>query len=165
MHRRTFVQAPALSAICAGPRTPAMGAASTGPASAGASAGASTGASAAASTGEPAGASAGPVAFTIEGRVKPGREAEFLDLLHPVLDAMRHEPTFIDAVLHQDPADPTRFLLYETWADLDDVRDVQLHRPYRQAFAERLPELLAAERVIGVWRPLRTDRAACQGPR
>ena len=136
MHRRTFIQATAVCAIGAGVGTPAMGAASTA-------------------------ASTGPVAFTIEGRVKPGREAEFLDLLHPVLDAMRHEETFIDAVLHRDPADPSRFLLYETWADLDDVRDVQLHRPYRRAFAERLPELLAAERIIGIWQPLRSDRAGC----
>ena len=28
--------------------------------------------------------------------VKPGYEAEFLRLLQPVLDAMRHEPTFIN---------------------------------------------------------------------
>jgi len=37
--------------------------------------------------------------------VKPGHEEEFLRLLAPVLDAMRHEPTFINAALHQDPAD------------------------------------------------------------
>lgn len=102
----------------------------------------------------------GPVVFVIEGRVRPGCEAEFLGLLHPVLDVMRNEPTFINATLHRDPADPTRFLLYETWADLDDVVQVQLARPYRQAFAERLPELLAGERTIGVWQPLRSDPAA-----
>lgn len=129
MHRRTCSASPA-------------------PAASGAQSGAAPGA-----------ASPAPVAFTIEIRVRPGREAEFLDLLHPVLDAMRHEPTFVNAVLHRDPEDPARFLLYETWADLDDVRDVQLHRPYRRAYAEDLPDLLAAERVIGVWRPLRSDPA------
>ena len=43
--------------------------------------------------------------------VKPGHEPEFLRLLSPVLDAMRHEPSFINAALHREPADPTRFML------------------------------------------------------
>ena len=102
------------------------------------------------------------VAFTIECRVKPGFEAEFLELLTPVLDAMRDEATFINSVLHRDPDDPTRFLIYETWADLDDVVGVQIQRPYRTAYTQRLPEILSAERVIGIWRPLRADFA--RGP-
>jgi quinol monooxygenase YgiN len=132
MQRRTFLQSAAVSGIAAQPAAKAIAAGSPG-----------------------------PVAFTIEIRVKPGAAAEFLELLHPVLDAMRHEASFINAVLHRDPEDPTRFFLYETWADLDDVVQVQLHRPYRQAYTERLPALLAAERVIGVWQPIRIDPARC----
>jgi quinol monooxygenase YgiN len=90
-------------------------------------------------------------------RVKPGRQAEFLDLLAPVLDAMRHEATFINAILHSDPEDPTRFLLYETWADRTDLIEVQMRRPYRDAYWARLPELLAAPREVGVWTPMRAD--------
>ncbi|QYU69879.1 antibiotic biosynthesis monooxygenase [Leptolyngbya sp. 15MV] len=90
-------------------------------------------------------------------RGKPGREAEFPDLLAPVLDAMRHEPTFINAILHRDPEDPTRFLLYETWADRTDLVEVQMRRPYRNAYWARLPELLAAPREVGVWTPIRAD--------
>jgi quinol monooxygenase YgiN len=100
-----------------------------------------------------------PVAFTVTLHVKPGREDAFLRLLTPVLDAMRHEATFINAVLHRDPEDPTRFMLYETWADLDDVVEVQLKRAYRRAYHEALPKLLRAERGIGVWQPIRTDFA------
>ncbi|MFL5335843.1 MAG: putative quinol monooxygenase [Geminicoccaceae bacterium] len=65
--------------------------------------------------------------------LKPGHEEEFLRLLGPVLDAMRHEPTFVNAALHQDPEDPTRFMLYETWADRADLVEVQMKRPYRGA--------------------------------
>src|SRR4030095_17061076 len=72
------------------------------------------------------------IVFIVSLHVKPGCEAELLGLLMPVLDAMRHEPTFINAVLHRDPPDPTRFMLYQTWADLDDV--AQIHREYRQAY-------------------------------
>src|ERR1700754_1209947 len=37
---------------------------------------------------------------------KPETCDEFLQLLAPVLDDMRHEPTFISAVLHRSPEDP-----------------------------------------------------------
>lgn len=97
------------------------------------------------------------VTFIVTLALKPGCEEEFLDLLTPVLDAMRHEPTFINAVLHQDPEDPSRFMLYETWADLDDVVQVQMHRDYRKAYWERLPDLLREPRQIQTWTPMRRD--------
>ncbi len=99
----------------------------------------------------------GTVVFIVTLALKPGCEEEFLDLLMPVLDAMRHEATFINAALHQDPEDPARFMLYETWADYDDVAEVQIHREYRQAYWARLPELLREPRTVQTWRPLRRD--------
>jgi len=99
------------------------------------------------------------VTFVITLLLKPGCERAFLDLLAPVLDAMRHEPTFIDAVLHRDPENPQRFMLYETWAGLEDVVQVQMHRDYRQAYWDRLPALLAEERKVQVWKPMRGDFA------
>jgi quinol monooxygenase YgiN len=43
-------------------------------------------------------------------QVKPDLQDEFMALLTPVLDAMRHETTFISAVLHRSRADPTSFM-------------------------------------------------------
>lgn len=100
-----------------------------------------------------------PVTAVLVLRVKPGREAAFLALLAPVLDAMRREATFVNAILHRDPEDPGRFLLYETWADRQDLVEVQMRRPYRDAYWAGLPELLAAPREIAVWTPLRADFA------
>lgn len=48
---------------------------------------------------------ASPIAFVVTLHVRPAFEEEFLGLLGPVLDAMQHEATFINAVLHRDPAD------------------------------------------------------------
>ncbi|WP_431856294.1 putative quinol monooxygenase [Azospirillum sp.] len=98
-------------------------------------------------------------AFIVSLHVKPGREEEFLALLTPVLDAMRHEATFVNAVLHRDPADPARFMLYETWTDVDDVVTVQMKRDYRRAYEARLPDLLREPRQAQVWQPLRSDAA------
>ena len=112
---------------------------------------------AAAATGAMAQPSGSPVTVVLVLRVRPGREEEFLTLLLPVLDAMRHEPTFINAVLHRDPEDPLRFMLYETWGDLTDLVEVQMRRSYREAYWAALPGLLSAPREVHLWQPLRAD--------
>jgi quinol monooxygenase YgiN len=71
---------------------------------------------------------------------------------------LRAEATFREASLHEDPEDASRFMLYETWEDHEEVLNVQLHRPYRQAYHEALPDLLAEPRDVSMWRPLRADR-------
>ena len=98
------------------------------------------------------------VTYLIKFHVVPERRDQFLGLLEGVLDAMRAEPTFHEAILHRDPASEYRFTLYETWESHEDVVSVQLHRPYRRAFHEALPALLERERDITVWEPLRADR-------
>jgi quinol monooxygenase YgiN len=102
----------------------------------------------------------GAVTFVVSLRVVPGREAAFLALLEPVLDAMRHEATFINAVLHRDPEDPAHFMIYETWADFGDVANVQIHRDYRKAYLSALDDLLREPRQISVWHPVRADFAS-----
>lgn len=101
---------------------------------------------------------AGPALVVVVSlNVRPGCEEEFLGLLAPVMDAMRHEPSFINAALHRDPGDPARFMLYETWADRDDLIEVQMRRDYRRAYEARLPELLREPRQVQIWHPLRGD--------
>lgn len=99
-----------------------------------------------------------PVTYLIRFNVVPDQRERFLTLLEGVLDAMRSEPMFHQAILHRDPENDTRFMLYETWEDHDDVLTVQLHRPYRRAWHEALPDLLAEPRDISIWHPLRADR-------
>lgn len=99
------------------------------------------------------------VTYLIEFAIRPSERERFLDLLNGVLDAMRHEPMFHQAVLHADPADENRMMLYETWEDHDDVLEVQVKRPYREAWHAALPELIEGERKISVWRPVRSDRS------
>jgi quinol monooxygenase YgiN len=108
-------------------------------------------------------ASPEPFTVLITLQVKPGREAEFLGLLAPVLNAMRHEPSFLNAILHRDPGDPCRFLLYETWTDRRDLVEVQMQRPYRAAYEARLPALLERPRQVEVWQALRADFAFRSG--
>ena len=104
------------------------------------------------------------IVYIVRLDVRPEQIDRFLVLLDGVLDAMRHEENFREAVLHRDPETPHRFMLYEAWADHDDVLQVQLHRPYRQAYHDALPGLLASPREVSVWRPIRADRAGAIVP-
>lgn len=98
------------------------------------------------------------VTYLIKFHVVPEQSIRFLELLTGVLDAMRYEPMFHEAVLHRDPQSEHCFMLYETWEDHEDVLNVQLHRPYRKAWHDALPTLLLKDRDISVWEPMRADR-------
>jgi (4S)-4-hydroxy-5-phosphonooxypentane-2,3-dione isomerase len=98
------------------------------------------------------------VTYLIKFQVVPEQTTRFLDLLTRVLDAMREEPMFHEAVLHRDPQSEHRFMLYETWENHDDVLNAQVHRPYRRAWHDALPTLLQGERDVTVWEPIRADR-------
>jgi autoinducer 2-degrading protein len=97
------------------------------------------------------------VTYLISFDVVPEQRDRFLTLLNAVLDAMRSEATFHEAVLHRDPQAEYRYLLYETWESHEDVITTQLNRPYRQAWHEALPELLRTPRDITVWEAIRAD--------
>lgn len=98
-----------------------------------------------------------PVTYVIKFNVVPEQRSNFLQLLGTVLDAMRDEPTFHQAVLHRDTASEYRFMLYETWESHEEVLNVQMKRPYRDAWQHALPGLLASDREIEIWEPLRSD--------
>jgi len=97
------------------------------------------------------------VTYLIRFDVVPEQRGRFLTLLNAMLDAMRFETTFREAVLHRDPQSEYRYMLYETWESHEDVIAVQLNRPYRQAWHDALPELLRVPRDITVWEPIRAD--------
>ncbi|WP_445501376.1 putative quinol monooxygenase [Microvirga sp. G4-2] len=98
-----------------------------------------------------------PVTYLIKFDVLPEQRDRFLALLNGVLDAMREEPMFHQAMLHQDPESADRFMLCETWESHEDVLEVQLSRPYRETWHRALPELLSQPRDVSIWEPLRTD--------
>ncbi|MBE9603945.1 antibiotic biosynthesis monooxygenase [Acetobacteraceae bacterium H6797] len=104
------------------------------------------------------------VTYLITFNVVHEQRERFLVLLNDVIDAMSVEETFIDATLHMDPADENRFLLYETWADHQDVIDNQIKRPYREPFHKALPELLTGPRGLQIWAPLRSLKRPAEAP-
>jgi len=98
-----------------------------------------------------------PITYLIEFDVVPEQRDRFLSLLNGVLDAMRGEPMFHQATLHQDPVSPYRFMLHETWESHEDVLEVQLARPYREEWHDALPQFLTRPRDVSMWKSLRGD--------
>jgi autoinducer 2-degrading protein len=98
------------------------------------------------------------VTYVIRFEVVPEKLDQFMHLLDSLLDAMRTEPNFHEAILHRDSECVHHLMLYETWESHEDVLSVQLHRPYRRVFHDSLPELLLKPRDITMWRSIRADR-------
>lgn len=98
------------------------------------------------------------VTYVIRFQVVPDKLDRFMTLLNGVLDAMRLEPNFHEAMLHRDPDYPHRLILYETWESHEDVLDEQIHRPYRRAYHEALADLLVKPREVTIWQTVRADR-------
>jgi quinol monooxygenase YgiN len=97
------------------------------------------------------------VTYLIKFDVALDQSERFLALLNGVLDAMRSEPMFHQAFLHEDPEAANRFMLLETWESHENVLEVQLKRAYREAWHQALPERLSKPRDASIWEPLRAD--------
>lgn len=97
------------------------------------------------------------VTYVLRFAVKPTELPRFEKLLGHVLDSMRSEPNFRNAVLHRNPDDPCDFLLYESWADHEDVLNVQMKKEYRKEWQATMPELLARPREVTIWEAVRAD--------
>lgn len=100
-----------------------------------------------------------PFVVVVSNHVKPGCEGEYLKLVLPIIDEMRHEASFINNIIHRATNDPTRFMIYETWADREDVFNVQIRPDYRKTYEARLPEMLRTPREMTFWDPVRSDFA------
>ena len=89
--------------------------------------------------------------------IKPGREDGYLAPVDAVNDEMRHEPTFVNTLLHRSTDDPAMFMPCETWRDRDDFFVVQMKKPYRPQYEAKLPDLLRTPRTMVVFGTLRAD--------
>ena len=74
--------------------------------------------------------------------VKAGFENEYLSLINAVIDEMRHEASFVNAVVRRSTEDLTMFVLKETWLGRDEFSTVQMKRSYREFYEARLPQIM-----------------------
>ncbi|MFY0729008.1 putative quinol monooxygenase [Pseudomonas sp. NFX15] len=89
------------------------------------------------------------VAFVVYLPAKPERFAETKERLLDVVHQMSAEPDFVNTWVHQLQDEPNTLVLYETWnCSKQDFIARHLTKPYRLAYEQVLPALLASERRI-----------------
>lgn len=64
------------------------------------------------------------------------------------------EPACLGIQLFQDPADPTRLLLWERWTSQAAYTGPHMQTPHLQAFIQRAPGFLAGPPQITFWQQL-----------
>lgn len=87
-------------------------------------------------------------------QAKPGKEEELRQAMMELIPPVIAEPQCIGVNLHQDDDDPTKFMLYENWADKDYFTGEHMRTPHLQAYIDRSGDLLAAPFQIAYWNPL-----------
>lgn len=96
------------------------------------------------------------LAFYVNFHIKPEKVAEWKEAALHVLNSMAVEQTFVGAFLHQDANEPTKFTLYERWAEpsMEAFINNQLNaKDYRKVYEEQLPHMVQSPRTFKVLKP------------
>ncbi|HTJ91755.1 MAG TPA: antibiotic biosynthesis monooxygenase [Pararobbsia sp.] len=97
-----------------------------------------------------------PISFVVYLPGQPEKRDELFASLETVLDAMSHEPDFVNTYLHRAADDPDTLVLYETWAcSAEYFVSHHLSKPYRADYERKLGDLLKSERRIEWLEPVK----------
>ncbi|MDR2385492.1 MAG: antibiotic biosynthesis monooxygenase [Tannerella sp.] len=80
-------------------------------------------------------------------KVKEGKEADFLKIALPLVEATHREEGNLYYELYQSPKQATVFIFYEEYVD-DQAFDAHANSEHFKAFAAAVPELVAEEMKI-----------------
>ena len=94
-----------------------------------------------------------PVTVVINYKAQPGKGAAASKALSDLIaTVLAREPDCLGIALLQDPADDTRFLLYEQWTSQAAYTGPHMETPHIKAFIAGAGALLAGPPQIAFWR-------------
>lgn len=79
--------------------------------------------------------------------VKEGKEAAFLEITTPLIQATRAEEGNISYILYQSTTDPKEFIFYEEYKD-DAALKTHASSAHFAAFADAIKDILAKDLII-----------------
>ncbi len=82
--------------------------------------------------------------------IQPEHVDEFIDLFQGLIELTLQEPGCTGYELFQDPLDPTRFLVYETYVDQAAV-EAHFAAPYFEEYGEKIGELASQPAEVIVY--------------
>ncbi|WP_421376374.1 putative quinol monooxygenase [Paraburkholderia sp. DD10] len=78
----------------------------------------------------------------------PSTKALFVPHLAELMKTMSEEPTFVRAVLSEDPDAPDDLVLFEVWnGSLDEWLSAQPQKPYRAVYGDATKDFVADKEV------------------
>jgi quinol monooxygenase YgiN len=80
-------------------------------------------------------------------KVKEGKEADFLKIAQPLVEATQQEEGNLYYELYQSPRDAKIFIFYEEYVD-DSAFDVHANSEHFKKFATVVPELVSEEMKV-----------------
>jgi len=87
--------------------------------------------------------------FYVRFDIKEGKEEEFLGYLREVIEAMKHESSFVSATLHRDIDNPSVLVLHEVWKGTrESFFAEERPRPYREEYERQVKLLLHSRTAI-----------------
>ena len=92
-----------------------------------------------------------PIIVTMNMWARDGTDADVAALFRYMFDIVSREPSCRLLRAQRSVSDPSHYLLYEEWDDHDEFVDVQLKRPYRREFAERMQKLKATDSKMEIF--------------
>lgn len=99
----------------------------------------------------------GPLALHVVVRTKLGAQEDFKRAAAEVIArSLRREPACLTIELHQNPHDPTEFMLYELWDDGGRYFGEVATRTYLADYFGKIEPLLAEPVRLRCWTPIET---------
>ncbi len=89
-----------------------------------------------------------PVVLIVNLKLKCGRESEFAQELRDILEQVRREPACVSITGHQNPDDPTSFMLIEVWRSREEFDEFETGRPYLQDYMRRVTPMWSQPREM-----------------
>jgi quinol monooxygenase YgiN len=94
------------------------------------------------------------IVLNIRFKTKPGKKEAFRESLFSLIQVMSSEPTFVNAIVHDDIDNPNDLIIYELWQGTKESwLAEELPKPYRKEYEEKLAELLE-DRIISYLEPI-----------
>ena len=88
------------------------------------------------------------LSLNVRFKLHPGTKPRFVPHLAELIKMMGKEPTFVSAVLSEDPEAADEFVLFELWnGSAQEWLNEQPHRPYRAVYDEATRDLVADKEI------------------
>lgn len=85
-------------------------------------------------------------------KTKDGKEEAYKREMQKTFPKIRHEPACVEITGHQDPGDPSRFMVFEIWTSEAEFEEFVSERDYMQEYLARGDELWAGDRDLTTWK-------------